>query len=370
MILLLLYIVMACVLMWKTSSAFEVASNFLGRHLSEGVKGATINAIASSVPELLTTFFFLFYMQKEDGFSGGIGTTAGSAIFNSMIIPSAVIFMVVLTGRAAYITVSTKVFLRDGLSLLAAELFLIFLLSSSALHWYHGLWLMLIYLAYAAYTIGSMKRQTPSAEEVSDTVVAPKQPSLWHNLYASEPAVYSRGKAWQLLILSTLVMSAACLLLVYAIEQIGFKLDMPIMFLAVVLASAASSIPDTLISLRDARQGQYDDAIANALGSNIFDISFALGLPLMLYTLIYHPIAMPAELLAQSTELRLLLLLLTVGAFVIFISGQRIGWKKGLMLTVLYLFFLIYILGRSIEWAWTIQLSERLMQLWHVIWPL
>ena len=35
-------------------------------------------------------------------------------------------------------------------------------------------------------------------------------------------------------------------------------------------------------------QGQYDDAISNALGSNIFDICFALGFPLFLFTLIYH----------------------------------------------------------------------------------
>ena len=98
-----------------------------------------------------------------------------------------------------------------------------------------------------------------------------------------------------LLIVSTLVIGTSCLLLVYACEIIGSDkyqlpflgefhgLDIPILFVAVILASAATSVPDTVISVRDAGQGNYNDAISNALGSNIFDICFALGLPLFLY---------------------------------------------------------------------------------------
>ena len=37
-------------IMRKCSSSFDVASSFLTRNLGEGIKGPTINAIASSLP--------------------------------------------------------------------------------------------------------------------------------------------------------------------------------------------------------------------------------------------------------------------------------------------------------------------------------
>eukprot|EP01047_Picozoa_sp_COSAG01_P114438 COSAG01_NODE_43112_length_433_cov_0.772455_1_plen_71_part_01 len=49
-------------------------------------------------------------------------------------------------------------------------------------------------------------------------------------------------------------------------------LDVAPYFTAVILGAAASSVPDTIISYKDAMKGDYDDAIANAIGSNIFDI--------------------------------------------------------------------------------------------------
>ena len=84
----IIIIILCCIVIWKASDGFEASSEYLGRNLSEGVRGATINAIASSMPELFTTIFFLIFLKDTEGFSGGIGTTAGSAIFNGMIIPA------------------------------------------------------------------------------------------------------------------------------------------------------------------------------------------------------------------------------------------------------------------------------------------
>ena len=54
----ILLIVFCCLVIWKASDGFETASEYLGRNMSEGVRGATINAIGSSMPELFTTIFF------------------------------------------------------------------------------------------------------------------------------------------------------------------------------------------------------------------------------------------------------------------------------------------------------------------------
>lgn len=371
-IILLLFVVISCYVIWRASDGFEVAASYLGRHLSEGVKGATINAIASSMPELLTTFFFLFYLGDENGFSGGIGTTAGSAIFNGMIIPAAVIFVVVFSGIARNIVVMRKVLLRDGIALILAEIILITMISGDTLDWGHGLILMLVYAIYATYTLVSMKKKDRKAIEeyqleIDHTPVLKSLFTLNLSSLILGTQKIRKGNAWMLLIISTIIIAAACLLLVHSIEQMGQQLNIPIMFLAIILASAASSIPDTILSMRDARNGNYDDAVSNALGSNIFDISFALGLPLFLYTLIYHPIHMSEDIIVQSGELRMFLLILTIVAFLIYISGKKLGLRKAIVLISIYFVFLLYIIGRSYDLEFTTTFAEFLNKIVELI---
>lgn len=368
----LLFIFISCLVIWRASDGFETAASYLGRHLSEGVKGATINAVGSSMPELLTTFFFLFYLGDEDGFSGGIGTTAGSAIFNGMIIPAAVIFVVIFSGVAKKIVVMRKVLLRDGIALILAEIILITMISGDTLHWGHGLILMVVYVIYAVYTFGTMKKKERDAVEEYHLEV--DRMPLIRSFFTFNLKSFILGtrkinktNAWVLLVFSTTVIAAACLLLVFSIEQMGKQMGIPIMFLAIVLASAASSVPDTILSMRDAKKGNYDDAVSNALGSNIFDISFALGLPLFLYTIIYSPIHMSPEIILQSGELRMFLLILTVVAFIIYLSGKKLGLGKAIALIAIYIVFLLYIIGRSEGVEITNQIAEYLLYVVDII---
>jgi Ca2+/Na+ antiporter len=366
-----LLVIICCLIIWRASDGFSVATEYLGRKLSEGVRGATLNAIGSSLPELFTTFFFLFYLKNVDGFSGGIGTTAGSAIFNGMIIPAFSILVVVLTGMSKKIRVTRKVLMRDGLALIMAELLFIVIISGTALHWWHGLVLMIIYFIYVAYMFRSMKpRKFEGMPYLAESPVSPGGAgSTFSRLKAAASfdlahAVLggrnlTSGRAWWLLFVSVLVFAGTCHLLVQACDWIGRDeyhlpligslrgLDIPIMFVAVILASAATSVPDTIISMNDARKGNYDDAISNALGSNIFDICFALGLPLFLYTLLYGPIQMNPETIQQSSELRMLLLILTILAFIVYTSRTTIGYYQAYILLGLYAFFTLYVIGRS-----------------------
>ena len=104
-----------CLFIWRACDGFERASDYIGRNLTEGVRGGTINAISSSVPELFTTLIALFVLSNKDGFAIGIGTTAGSALFNGMIIPAVCILAVIgvsINGTVRNsVDVSTKVIL-------------------------------------------------------------------------------------------------------------------------------------------------------------------------------------------------------------------------------------------------------------------
>tara|TARA_B100001059_G_C17298542_1_gene316289 strand:+ start:126 stop:299 length:174 start_codon:yes stop_codon:yes gene_type:complete len=57
--------------MWKVSSSFDLAANFLTKNMGEGIKGPTVNAVASSLPELLISFLFLFFYKDTGVFSAG-----------------------------------------------------------------------------------------------------------------------------------------------------------------------------------------------------------------------------------------------------------------------------------------------------------
>jgi len=362
------------VVIWRAVDGFSTASEYLGRNLSDGVRGATINAIASSMPELFTSIFFLFYLNDVDGFSGGIGTTAGSAIFNGQIIPALVILVVVFSGAAKYVKVSQKVILRDGIALIGAELILIILISRETLYWWHGGILMLMYGVYLTYMLWSMtkgeKMTTDEFHEQSDDGYEPKDEKRHHAVIKGgmtidlERMILGRNRitdanAWPLLIISTLTIALSCYFLVLACEWIGSEsyyvpflgtfegLGIPILFVALIIASMASSIPDTIISMKDAHKGNYDDAVSNAFGSNMFDVCFALGFPLFMYGILIGPIEMDQFIIELSAELRMLLLLMTLVVFSIFFFGKYVGKMKAYLFLVIYAFFVVYVVGRS-----------------------
>lgn len=419
----LVLIAWTCLVIWRACDGFEIASEYLGRNLSDGVRGGTINAISSSIPEFLTTLIALFVLADEEGFAIGLGTTAGSALFNGMIIPAACILSVVgrvVRGqRIDCVRVSRKVLLRDGCWLLACELVLILVVSGSRLVWYQGVLLVSLYAGYLTFTLWSMNRgglvatDEPSVgDETADDgdddspagVVATV--AYWISggpmldlprWFAGEKQrarmAAERWNAWPLLLTSVVILSAACWLLVMACEWLGtgpanaehpgyelagLKLTgigMPAMFVAVIFASMATSVPDTVMSIRDARDGDYDDAVANALGSNIFDICFALGLPLLGYTLLHGPINLGETIATESAQLRVMLLLLTILGLACFCFGptqQRpagdttpvttvaLGRGNAYALIAIYTTFVIYIVGLSQGWIWASTVSDGL----------
>jgi len=385
----LLVVLLCCLIIWRASDAFEESSELIGENLSDGVRGATINAIGSSMPELFTTIFFLLVLQDTENFSGGLGTTAGSAIFNGMIIPAVVILAVIGAGVVKSIEVSKKVLIRDGISLLVAEAVLIFLIGGATLRWYHGLILMLLYVAYIVIMFSTMSAPSDdSGEEEDDNVddddespssrlMALLTLNIQYALYKDEEL--TKGKAWVQLIVSMTVIGAACLLLVVACQWMGADtftipyfgefsgFGIPVIFVSVVIASAATSVPDTILSIRDAKAGNYDDAVSNAIGSNIFDVCFALGLPLFLYTLVYGDITMTEEIVVYSSELRILLFILTSIAVVIYLFGKTMGRLKAYLLLSIYAIFTLYIVGRSMDWEMATTVSEILNNIYSSI---
>lgn len=346
----LLFITISCIIIWRSSHGFEIASDFLGRKMPPGIKGATLNAVASSMPEFLTTLFFLFYLRDADGFSGGLGVTSGSALFNLLIIPALVVLMLFSSPERNSVILNKKVLLREGSVLLISQLIFVSFLFTGELEARHGLILVLVYLIYLVILYVISRRRKNSIQTYIKPEAPPKKPVLTALLTLDMTAMVLNGRkivtlrAWILLGFSTLVMTFGTWLLVYGTDLFGEITNIPLIFVAVVLSAAATSVPDTIISIKDARKGNYDDAVSNALGSNIFDIAFALGFPVLLYTLIYREsMVLKQDLLIFTQEVWVFLLLTTFLALTIMLIGKRFNKLKAYILLGIYLIFLLFV---------------------------
>ena len=279
--------------------SFEDASDYLGTEvykMAPGVRGATLEAIASSLPELFTTLFLLFIFHDQGGFAAGVATCAGSAVFNAVVIPAVCILAVTIKGvngnRVESLLLKRSTIVRDGLFFILAEICLIIFLGTGALSWWMGLFLMGLYAIYFAVLMRGFGQDNDEDDQDEDPVDESDEGSSFIGalltfdfnrlLFADKD--FSTASAWTVLSFSTLTIAGACYLLSESIMLSADALGIAPYFTAVILGAAATSVPDTILSYKDAMKGDYDDAVANAVGSNIFDICVALGLPLALYS--------------------------------------------------------------------------------------
>lgn len=334
----------------KACDIFEIGADYIGRNMKEGVKGATINAIGSSMPEMLTTVFFLVFYTGSDiatGFAASVGGDTGSAIFNSIFIPMLVVSMVLFTVVGVKgVKVAKKVILRDGLFLIVAEVLILVLLSSDYITAGHGWTFTIFYLIYLAYTLMSMTKEEMIGEEEDDEEKnKEKELKAWYDRYLFTNKSGRTGRAWVLLLIGTTFIAVGSAGLVKGTEYIATDLGINPLFIAFILVAAASSIPDTIISLKDAKKGNYDDALSNVLGSNIFDITISMGLPLAIYLMITGEPIDFREAGATIIDIRIMLLIVTVITMLVFYFSKALGWKQVSILASIYIFFIIYALS-------------------------
>lgn len=360
--------IISMIVIARACDGFADGSEYLGRNMSDGVRGATINAVGSSMPELLTAIIALVLYSDRDGFAFGVGTNAGSAMFNIAIIPGLVILTVVLAQNIKNISVDRKVMVRDGIALILAEMLFIGILASGQI----GIASSLILIAfYIAYTFVLLRKGTPaththikvseahvkcncSKKEETETNQEENSNRLLQLIKLDlSGAILGKNeittiKAWLLLLSSVAVIGISCHFLVEACYGIGDVLHVKAYFIAVILSAAATSVPDTIISIKDARKGKYEDALSNALGSNVFDICIGLGLPAFLWCL-FNGEVIEIATTGQGAVPNLLIFLLfstmmVIGAFII---HTTVGLAKGILLLVIYASFVIYIIGQA-----------------------
>ena len=356
-----LFLIVVCgYVIWRAGDTFLEGSNYIGRNLRDGVKGATINAVASSMPELFIALFFLFFLKDVVGFSGGLGTSFGSVLFNSLIIPSVAVLGVLSKSKKQFVEVSRKIIIRDGLWLLLVEFVLIYFIQQGVISWVESLVLIIIYGLYVMYLFKTMKggheidyEEPFSDKEKVSFLSAFIILDLKRIIIGNQKL--NTNKAWLVFIVSSLIIGFVCYFLVIACEWLGSEtysvywfgelqgLGIPLLFVAIVFAAIGSSFPDTIISYKDAQKGNYDDAVSNAYGSNIFNLCVALGLPLFFFTFIYGPIELTPEIVDLISSLSWWFFGLTLFSIFLYTRPGGVTRNQAFVLIFLYIVFILFI---------------------------
>ena len=306
-------LIVASIVIFYTGEIFAGASSKIGDyfHLSKSVKGATLDAVASSMPELMVALFSVVFFKE---FAVGIGTITGSALFNLLVIPGICVLVCPKVFK-----VSHEVVHRDALFYILS-VFVLLCCTIYAQVW--GLTVAIILLAgYYAYVhtiVTSTKEHRAKNEKTSEDISITKQLGI---------AIGMMG-----------VMGVATYFLTESSIELAHLLNVPAVIVAFTITAAATSVPDTVISVVNAKKGDVDDATSNVFGSNIFDIFVALGLPLLIYSL------MKGAVEIEFDHLEFVLGLLGSTILVLFFFSQKYTLSKlqGKLMLLIYLGFLGY----------------------------
>jgi len=363
-----LFGVVACsFLIKRVCDVFEPAADHLGRNMSAGIKGATINAVASSMPELMTTFMMLFFYHDKDGFAAGVATCVGSSVFNVAIIPACCILAVRWSASrpSGVVTIQRgRVLVRDGLAFVLAMVVLLAVLQDAeVLTAASGLSLVSVYVVYMLWLIRDQKRATDDSapEEIESESFELSTTPWWQAMLRLDfEALFIGGRtmttafAWMALLGALSGLGVVCYYLAVSVMLASDTLGIAPYFSALILAAAATSVPDTILSVKDALKGNDDDAISNALASNTFNITTCIGLPLLAYGWTLGE-SVPLSTGSAVTVFELCTLMCAV-CFLILATllSKPLRWNHALMLVVWYgLFIAGVVTGEMGLWSFS-----------------
>lgn len=148
-------------------------------------------------------------------------------------------------------------------------------------------------------------------------------------------------RCWLLFTLSILSIGLCTYVMVDAASRCGIILKIPTLVMGLVPLAAGTSIPDAMGSIAVAKLGQGDMAIANALGSNVFDILVGLGLPWLIKCLGGKPIEFDDQFKELFLDIIILLLCLALFLGTLQYNSWQLTRKMG---TVLIGFYVAYVI--------------------------
>lgn len=316
--------------------------------LSSDIAGATFMAVGSSAPELFVSAFALIRPSVGEQ-AVGAGTIVGSAIFNILVIvgASALFRRAVLTWQPV---------IRDLLFYILTILLLLFTFVDGEITLFDSALFVSVYGVYIA-SFSFWKKLFPYTvdKKFADDVIEDAEKKQSH----IEDAPFTFGNSIDRVLsyvffdlrkkphlamanfaIAITILAVSSHFMVDAAVHIAQFFGIAEVIIGLTILAAGTSVPDLLSSVAVAKKGRGDMAVANAVGSNTFDINVGLGLPWMLFILFTgRSIPVVTENLSSS----IVLLFATVIAllFLLIVKKWEIGRYAGVLLIAGYIFYLL-----------------------------
>ena len=308
-------------------------------NLPSDVAGASLMAMGSSAPELAIALLALF---KSGGVHSdvGIGTIVGSAVFNILVIPG-------VSAIAMPARVTWRVVVRDVVMYVSSIGLLLMTFANGRVGLIEAVAFVLLYAVYlfilSQWKTSNGVRAANTPRHRSDRDPATTMLRRVHGNLESGIGFLMGNPHTRYLrtfLVSVVLIAAMSWVLVDTAVLFANTIGLPPVIVALTILAAGTSVPDMVASIIVARQGRGEMAIANAIGSNIFDILIGLGLPWILVLLIHGgTVQVGIGELWFST----IILLSTVVMLFVFLTTERmLSRKEGWTLLVIYSAYVLW----------------------------
>ncbi|MBO7067255.1 MAG: calcium/sodium antiporter [Bacteroidaceae bacterium] len=277
-------------------------------NVSEMVIGLTIVAFGTSLPEFMVSFFSVLKNSADMS----VGNIVGSNIFNTLVIVGASAMMMKIPVERTLLVYDIPI------SMLAALCLYFVAYYDGDIRRAEGVGLILFFCAFLYYTFWRARKNAPDAEH--------------------ETAKGDQMSVLKILVL--LVVGCGCLvyggqLMVDNAAELATEWGVSERIIGLTILAAGTSLPELATSMMAARKGSDGLALGNAIGSNVFNIAFVIGI-----CSIVRPMAVSDISVADWFTLLACNVLLWLLAFA---RHSLTSWK-GAVLLAAYIAYLVYIL--------------------------
>lgn len=308
----------------KSADHFTEYSEKLGLifGMSSFIIGATIVAVGTSLPELVSSLYAVIATGQTSFVADAV---VGSNIANALLI----LGIGAVVARTLKVTTSL-IDVDLPFFFMSAGLFAFFAMDK-VITWQEGIFLFGFFVIFMIYNIRS-KPEEQDADEMQDLVEE----------YDENKEKDKKIKTFVILKYAGLIILSMGLIAVSSKYFIDSLLMLSQLFgisssvLTVSVVAIGTSLPEVLTSISAIRMGNHGMAIGNVFGSNIFNIALVISIPSFFGNLTIDPITYAIGIP--------FLLLATFTAFFVTQDNQVRVWE-GIVMLLMYLVFLAKILG-------------------------
>ncbi len=266
--------------------------------------GLTIVSLGTSLPEAAVSIVAAFNGSSELA----ISNVTGSNIFNLMVV----------AGVCAIIKpvgIDNKLIKRDFPVAIAASVALIIFILDGIINRFEATAFLVGCIVYIFILINNAKKDRESYIEETD-----KQLPIWLSVLYIIIGIAAIAIGGELVVNNAIEIAR-----IFGISET---------IIGLTIVSIGTSLPELATSIMAAKKGETGLAMGNAVGSNILNILFILGISAVL-----SPIDVAAEAMLHTS----FMLFTTILMFIFVLTEKKVSRGEGLITVFVYIAYMIYV---------------------------